>query len=365
MLRLVRDLRFPDGFAADMEDQFRMQTLDTVARELIDLGFKADAVPLLSEAVKLAEVTDPLSAPAAVLNTIQTPEQIRQHLNLAITKMNSTDLAPLAGRLITETSAGSPEKSPSRSRQANPRDQALDMVSMVYPHELDRATVRSLLAESLAGCNSEQLKALEAPLESVRKTHPDDLSVVIAIALHALSEGDTKRIEPALERLDQLVRQSPLEPLAAGTRPNSRQRTEAARQVPLWFVARACRKQTSAAVHERGERLAALALEAAGRQTDSHWILAMLREQGEVAFKHHDLARAEALWARMLSMVTTADKARVQRPPPARAAGGAGAQASPAATKASPKPARARAKAKINHEEAAPPASGASGTTRH
>ena len=104
MLRLVRDLRFPDGFAADMEDQFRMQTLDTVARELIDLGFKADAVPLLSEAVKLAEVTDPLSASAAVLNTMQTPEQIRQHLNLAITQMSSTDLAPLAGRLIAEAS---------------------------------------------------------------------------------------------------------------------------------------------------------------------------------------------------------------------------------------------------------------------
>ena len=36
-----------------------MQALDCVARELIDLGFAADAVPLLSEAVNLAEAIDP------------------------------------------------------------------------------------------------------------------------------------------------------------------------------------------------------------------------------------------------------------------------------------------------------------------
>ena len=125
-----------------------------------------------------------------------------------------------------------------------------------------------------------------------------------------------------LDRLDQLVKQSPLEPLAAGGRPNARQRTEAARQIPLWFVARACQKQTIPTLRERGEHLATLALEAARRQSDLHWLLAMLREQGEIAFEHHDVAKAEALWTRMLSLVTAVERARVPRVRPARPAAG-------------------------------------------
>ena len=100
--------------------------------------------------------------------------------------------------------------------------------------------MRSLLAESIAACDHEQLAALAGPLEALRQAHPDDLSVAIATALHALASADSSRALPALERLNALVEKSPLEPLPPGTRPNARQRTEAARQLPLWLVARAC-----------------------------------------------------------------------------------------------------------------------------
>ncbi len=76
-------------------------------------------------------------------------------------------------------------KDASQSKQAKPRDQALDLVLMIHPRELDKATVRSLLAESLAACDGKQLAALDEPLEALRKSHPDDLSVAIATALRA------------------------------------------------------------------------------------------------------------------------------------------------------------------------------------
>ena len=55
-----------------------------------------------------------------------------------------------------------------------------------------------------------------AALEAARKNHPDDLSVAIAEALVALGSGDAERIEPALDRLDELVEKTPLEPLPEG-----------------------------------------------------------------------------------------------------------------------------------------------------
>ena len=67
------------------------------------------------------------------------------------------------------------------------RDQALDLVLMIHPRELDKATVRSLLAESLAACDGKQLVAIVEPLEALRKAHPDDLSIAIVTALGALA----------------------------------------------------------------------------------------------------------------------------------------------------------------------------------
>ena len=240
MRSLAGDLKFPDGYREELANTYKMQALDCVARELMGLGFAADAVPLLIEAVSLAEAIDPNSVPPAVatLEVIQSPAQIRQHLNAAIQGLDTALLAPLAGRLIAETiEVINTNKDATPSKQSRPRDQALDMVLMVYPRELESATVRSLLAESIAACDARQLAALDLPLESLRKAHPDDLSVAIARALRALAGDDAKRAESDLGRLLQLLDQIPLESLPGGTRPNARQPAMAARSIPLWVVA--------------------------------------------------------------------------------------------------------------------------------
>ena len=204
---------------------------------------------------------------------------------------------------------------------------------LIHPRELDQATVRSLVAESIAANNADRLAALAERLESLRKTHPDDLSVAITIALEALATGDSHRIEPALSRLVELVEKTPLEALPAGARANSRQRTEAARLIPLWLVARACGKETSPTIKETASQLAARALEAAGRQREPQWVLAILREQGQLALDHHDRSAALAAWSRMLNMVVTPEVAKAPRPRVTRP-GAAPARAQPASTTA-------------------------------
>ena len=58
------------------------------------------------------------------------------------------------------------------------------------------------------------------------------------------------------------------------------------------------------------------ALEAAGRQSEPRWALAMLREQGQRALDHTDRSGAEAAWSRMLGMVLAPEMGTAQRPRP-------------------------------------------------
>ena len=118
----------------------------------------------------------------------------------------------------------------------------------------------------------DSLAALDEPLKRCERPIPMTFRRRLRSRFRRwLSDSDSRRIEPALERLNELVERSPLEPMAPGVRANARQRTEAARQLPLWLVARACEKQSSAAVRELGERLGARALEAARRQSEPRW----------------------------------------------------------------------------------------------
>ena len=44
------------------------------------------------------------------------------------------------------------------------------------------------------------------------------------------------------------------------------------------------------------------------------WLLAMMREQGELAFDVQDRAGAAAVWSRMLDLVVTPPESKARRP---------------------------------------------------
>ena len=128
---------------------------------------------------------------------------------------------------------------------------------------------------------------------------PRDVPARVALTLAIIANGSPEEAASAVESLAKLVRESPLEGLETGDRANSRQRAEANRQLGLWLVARECARRP--VLSEAGKALADRALEAARRQGDPAWSLAMLREAGQDALDRGDRANAEAQWSKMLA----------------------------------------------------------------
>ena len=328
---------YPAGYI----EQMRMSALGTAAAKLHELGFAADAVSLYSQSLALAREI-PAGAPTYYGNTEGMVRQYRDGLTRALDDLRPEDMAAgLIGLLsasgISDSripdsrrpDSGKPDSGRPDSNKAGTgakakvADQVLDLMVIVHPHELDKAVVRSLLADAIAApaatpASPEDKKAneqLAAALEAARTKHPDDLSVAIAESLLALASGDAKQRKPALDRLDRLVEKTPLDGLPAGVKANARQRAEAVRQVPLWLVARACWKRKDAvSLQKFADKLAVRAQDAAGRQTENQTLMAMLREQGQMALERGDREAAEAAWSRMLALVIEPPTRTIKKP---------------------------------------------------
>ena len=279
------------GYPAETLPIFRTIGLDRIGASLVELGYAADAVPLYREAVSLAGGIDTSIATIVAPNFADPVRQIGEHLNAAIDGLSRSELAPIARRSLAEATAAATKAAGGRTAQKSINDGAagaVDLMTIVHPRNLDRATVLSLFADSIAACDPVELSEIRGPLDSVKKAHPLDMSVAIATALAAFKSAEPARIDGALQELARLVEKEPLEKLASSARPNSRQRAHAAKQIPLWLVARACRAHPSAAVRAHGDHFATRALEAARRQDDRLWTLAIMREQGQIAFDKND-----------------------------------------------------------------------------
>src|SRR5262249_40949124 len=114
---------------------------------------------------------------------------------------------------------------------------------------------------------------------------------------------------------EQLVEKTPLEALPPTERANARQRAVAAREIPLWLVARACGNLPQEKQNQTlASNLAARALEAARRQTDNTFYLTMIRERGELALSRGDKKAAIEEWGRMLEIVVTPPGSKIKKP---------------------------------------------------
>jgi tetratricopeptide (TPR) repeat protein len=318
------------SYAAELVTVMRMIALDAIGAGLIELGFSADAVPVLRDAEILSQRADLTISPTIFPGLPETPERIKAHLNAAIDQMSPSELAAIARATIAEARQGPTGTTPATGSVGTTGAPGLDLMTLVHPLSLDRAAVRSLVADSIEASDAAELAALAGPLELLRKAHPGELSVAICVALEALASKNGARMQESLDRLAQLVEKTPLDALGEGVKANARERAQAAEQIPLWLVARGAGRQTDPALRAYAGRFAARALEAARRQDDRVWLLAMLREQGESAFDRNDKNGAAAIWSRMLELVVTPAEARARRPAGGNRAGG-------------PAPARAKA----------------------
>jgi len=302
---------YPDEYV----QQMRTAGQAAAARQLIDLGFITDAVPLYNAALTTAEAM-PADAPIYYMDRDSLLQQIRDGLNQALQGMSTEDLAQnLLKFLDRGTNAGKTEPRKDKNQDgkeaakqaARKPEQRIDMVVLVYPRALDKSTVRSIFDDSIQACAKQpgRLAEFEKQLEQLRQSDSSDLSVEIALSLTTLAGGKPEKVKEAQDRLNQAMARTPLETLPPGARANARQRAEALRQIPLWLVARACWRKPE--WKENGDKLAAVALEAARRQSDNRWTMAMLREEGQAAIDHGDRKTAEAAWEQMLDAILVGD----------------------------------------------------------
>lgn len=282
---------YDPGYAAYQ----RIETNVSIGQQLIDLGYAADAAKLYNDLLANPE----LFAQAEAWNNgmgDRLKKQAEQGMSKALAGLKPENLRRAVDALLQ------PAEKPGAGK---PRDgePAIDLVLLVRPRDLSHAELTSMLAGVLkaAGAVADAQSAAATRLKQLVSDYPRDFSVQIAAALAALSSGDEGETAIVVDRLVRLADETPLEELPAHGRPNSRQRTAAARQIGLWLVARECAQKD--ALREAGAKLARRALLAARRQLDSIFALAMLREQGQTALDRGDRAAAERLWGEMLELV--------------------------------------------------------------
>ena len=276
---------------------------------LFDLGYPADSARFYSEVANDSQAIENARQYYGGPND-RLANQINQGLNKSLQGMDKETLARTLRAILTPRA------------DAKPGEPRLDLVLLCHPRELDKAGVTCLFAEAVKGLKDHKELAAEVreTMERLVSTHPDDLSVLAASAMLANVEGKAESLAPAADRLARAADTQPLEALPGNGRANARQRDEAARQLLLWVVARECSKHD--ATRSVGDKLAGRALEAAQRQLDNRWSLAMLREGGQGALDRGDKPAAEAAWRAMLKMVLvppTAPKPSKPAPSPSPA----------------------------------------------
>lgn len=281
----------------------RLNELSLIGKELLELGFPADAVRVYNELIGSSEDLQ-LAQGMNGGTSDHYLKPAQDGLEKAMAGLNPGTLAATLETLLK----------PNTHADARGRGEAIDLALVVNPRTLSRAAMTSLLASALqlASTQPDLMKDVTTRLKGLAKDHPVDLGVQTVAALMAELMGETAALAEAAGRLEKLAEARPFEDLSEGARPSARQRAEAARQLPLWLVARACAKHDE--VRAIGDRLASRAREAARRQSDPIWSLAMLRELGQDALDRGDRAAAEACWSEILDLVLASPVA----PRPAR-----------------------------------------------
>ena len=147
--------------------------------------------------------------------------------------------------------------------------------------------------------------AIDTRLEALQKEHPTDLSIAIGCAAFRAQTKDA-RFADSVQSLAQIVAEQPLEDIAEGRRPNSRQRKVAAMSVPVWIVAREALKQEN--LRPQAEILGERAVAAARRQAGLASVSSILLEWGQSLLASGQKAEAEAKLTELLRISTERPK---------------------------------------------------------
>lgn len=266
---------------------------DQTAARFIDIGFPVDAIRIYNDMNSSADPTlfqtaEPYAAGGALFKMT-----VESGLSRARRSLDKDSLR----RMLIETV--DPEAVKLRRAGTPP----VDMVMIVQAQALRSAHIIGVFQKALEVVDEPVLDQVDAHLDELETSYPEDFSIYVARTLVASARRKPESVSIALNRLVETLRDNPLDELGESARPNARQRREAADRLVLWPAVQVAwqRPETEAV----GDELADGALEAARRQFDRNWALAMLRVRGARAMEAGDPQGAETFWSEMLDLVSS------------------------------------------------------------
>ena len=283
------------GDGSDMYDQSyasyqRLQNMQWVGERLLGMDFPVDAIRLYRETL---DDTDGMKAAAQFTSR---GDQFKQQAEAGIKKALAAMKPEKADEMISQL-LKIPE-------EVNPDAAAIDL--MVGISAADASTIKpmdsayvALLSQLSQDLQTEN--AIASRFDSLSDQYSQDTSLAIAAADWKL-QSDRDDAQAAVVRLVSIVQNQPLEPIAEGRRPNSRQRREAAELVPIWLVARQCLGRDD--LRDVGATLAEVALSAAERQVSFQEQAAILFEWGQRLAEKGDTEGGRQRWEQLLDAVT-------------------------------------------------------------
>lgn len=220
----------------------------------------------------------------------QFSRQIDQGMKAALKALKPEILPAAVGLMLTPAKITETNKS------------AIDLMLSVDARNLEKMALTSVFATSAQSLakNPAARAAAQTKAKELVATAPKDVSAHVAAAIVAFTDDNPTTARDAVAALAKLVGGTPLEPLPKTGKANSRQRAEALLQVSLWLIARECLKKDD--LRAAGAPLAERALEAAKRQNDPKYAMALLREWGQIELDRKDQKGAEAKWTELLEL---------------------------------------------------------------
>jgi tetratricopeptide (TPR) repeat protein len=187
--------------------------------------------------------------------------------------------------------------------ERKPGTSAFDLMIVAPERDLNKTVLTSVVGSAVkeAFKKPDLRPAISARTGELAAQFPDDLPTATVTALAALLDDKPDKAAEAVDRLIKLAESQPLEVLPPKTKANSRQRAAAIPQMGLWLAAREAMPRE--ALRPQARKLGERALDAARRQLDSSYALAILREWGQIESEAGEKPAAEARWAQMLELV--------------------------------------------------------------
>ena len=284
----VRSAKF-DNYGGNYGDYMKLQNKKWAADKLVELDLPVDALLLYREILN-----DDVGLTASnQYGGGRMESQVEKAIRKAFDNVaESEDLGQAVASLLSFN----------EDRKKN--ECAFDlMLAIPKTDQLREKNVTSQLLgllNEIIEKNTRQEEVLEQ-VHMLKKSLPQDLSVnIIDAYLAIIYEND--RAADAIASLKQVLSDNPMDSIAEGRRPNSRQRKQAGNYIPLWLVARKCLKNEE--FIEAGNQFAMTALEASRRQIENQELVALLYEWGKFALENGDKETAENRWNELLEEVT-------------------------------------------------------------